>query len=249
MASGMPSSRRQISATSGVFAADSSNRRSAAAARSANSAMAAYCPASAAFSPCSRDREHRQAIHDFSRNAERGLARHQRAHPLRLQHECGQRRGDRIAQALGRIQNQQQRHILHRLTQRREPIDSVRQRDPERESDGRGDVVHVLELPQRNPRNRRAGFLGLAREDLLGEPGLSDSGNADDGHQACSIERLLNRAHIVVATDQSAEPVRPRVARHGKPRRFALRAGQPVQPVQGPARVTAGSILRVESRR
>ena len=41
--------------------------------------------AASATASMMRDREHRQPIHDLSSNTERGLARHQRAHPLRLQ--------------------------------------------------------------------------------------------------------------------------------------------------------------------
>jgi len=92
-----------------------------------------------------RDRQHRQSIHDLAGNTERGLARHQRPHSLRLQNQRGKRRRKRIAEALRAVQNQQQRHILNRLAQRRESIEPIRQRDPERNSDGRGDVAHVIE--------------------------------------------------------------------------------------------------------
>ena len=70
---------------------------------------------------------------------------------------------------------------------------------------------------------RRLGFLGLAREDLLGEPRLADTGDPDDGHQACAPSASLNRPHIsVVATDQA--PSRSGHVRRGTESRGGARS-------------------------
>ena len=155
-ASGMPSSRRQISATSAVLAAESLKRAIGRCRTLREQRHRGVLRRHLLRNVGLRGRQCREPVDELAGDAQRRLAGDQHAHAARLRQQLRQRGGQRLAEVLGTVEDQQQREAAQCMPERREVIPVIRQRQPQRYRDRRGNVLGDLDGAQRHPRGRQA---------------------------------------------------------------------------------------------